>query len=112
MSANLYTVERINYLIERVRANAEMLPRVEEAWADAARSVNTTPEELAQVQAEFRDAWRDLMQRFAWLRQFADEGQMWPDQQQKFAELSALLAASRPLLDRLELVSPEIEDSK
>lgn len=106
MSINLFTNERIAYLLDRVYANAELLPRVEEAWAESARSVNTLPEELALVQKEFRDAWRDLMQRYDWLAEHYQAGQMWPPQREKFEDLTALLEANRPLLDRLELTPP------
>lgn len=106
MSINLFTNERITYLLDRVTANAQLLPQVEFAWAEAARSVNTIPEEQALIEAEFREAWRDLMQRYQWLAEQYEAQQMWPPQREKFESLRSLLGAHHHVMRRLNLTLP------
>lgn len=107
MSINLFTNERITYLLDRVTANAQLLPQVEFAWAEAARSVNTIPEEQALIEAEFREAWRDLMQRYQWLAEQYAANQMWPPQREKFESLRSMLGTHRDVMRRLNLALPQ-----
>lgn len=107
MSINLFTNERITYLLERVHANAILLPRVEHAWSEADRSPNMLPEENAQIRAAFREEWRDLMQRYDWLAQHYDADQMTPAQRSRFEELAQLIEELRPVMERLDLPHPE-----